>query len=126
MRSISGRELSYFTTGEKDLESVEEQGDQDDNCFHCSSDGNEVDHEADSDLEFESSELDTSERSKVEAFVRKTCECSLGNNGKPCSSTIRLVEIIDCRNNCAELNSTELNLVILGMIQSAIKLQQGQ
>lgn len=33
-------------------------------------------------------------------------------------STVKLEDIINCRNNCAELNSTEL--VILGMIQSAI------
>ena len=39
---------------------------------------------------------------------------------KPCSSTFLLEDIIDCRNNCAELESSELDLVILGIVQSAI------
>ncbi|KAL9970472.1 hypothetical protein ACROYT_G022850 [Oculina patagonica] len=127
---MQSQEFSYFLSRENDLESVEEeyfnprpaeeQGDEDEVCSDYSSDEYEFDHDTDSDIEsFEFSEFDTSERLKVEAFVSKTCGCTLGD-GKPCSSTVRLENIIDCRNNCAELNSTELDLVILGMIQSAI------
>ena len=56
--------------------------------------------------------------------MAKTCGCSHGDKGSPCSSSIQLEDIIDCRNNCAELNSTELDLVILGMIHSAINCNQ--
>jgi len=56
----------------------------------------------------------------VETFIRKTCGCTLGDEEKPCSSTFLLEDIIDCRNNCAELESSELDLVILGIVQSAI------
>ena len=71
MECAQCQESSYFLTGEKGLESVEEdyfnarpveQADyEDDDCSDCSSD-DEVDHETDSDFEFESSEFDTSER----------------------------------------------------------------
>lgn len=123
------QEFSYFLSHENDLKSVEEyfnprpaegEGDEDEDCSDYSSDEYEFDHETDSDIDFEFSEFDTSEWSKVEDFISKTCGCSLGDNGNPCSSTVKLEDIIDCRNNCAELNSTELDLVILGMIQSAI------
>ena len=121
------QEFSYFLTGENNLESVaedyfnarpiDEQDDQDDTGSDYSSDS-ETDQE--SDIEFEFSEFDMSERSKAEAFVGKPCGCTHGDKGTSCSSTIRLEDIINCRNNCAELSSTELDLVILGMIQSAI------
>ena len=34
--------------------------------------------------------------------------------------TIKTEEVIDCRNNCFELSSSELDLVILGTIQSSL------
>ena len=56
----------------------------------------------------------------MQAFAAKTCGCALGDNGDPCSSTTKIEVIFDCRNNLAALSSTELNLVILGMIHRAI------
>ena len=56
----------------------------------------------------------------MQAFAAKTCGCALGDNGDPCSSAIKIEVIFDCRNNLAELSSTELNLVILAMIHCAI------
>ena len=64
-----------------------------------------------SDLEFDFAEADISERSKVEAFIREACGCTLAETGKPCSSTITKEEFIDCRNNCTELTPTEQILV---------------
>ena len=52
--------------------------------------------------------------------MSKTCGCTYGKEEAPCSSTIKLEDIIDCRNNCAELTSAELDLVILGTIHSSI------
>lgn len=48
------------------------------------------------------------------------CGCMQGDQGKPCSSTIQTEDIIDCRNNCFELSSTELDLVTLGTIHSSL------
>ena len=120
--------FSYFLTGGKDLESlaedyfgtrpVEEDDDQLDDYGSDSSD--ETNQEIDSDDHFDFSNCDTSERSKVQAFAPKTCECALGDNGDSCSSTIKIEVIFDCRNNLAVLSSTELNLVILAMIHCAI------
>ena len=91
-------DFSYFLTGERDLESlaedyfsarpVDEQDDQEDNYGSDFYSSNESDQEIDSDVDFHFSERDTSERSKVQAFVTKTCERAHGYKGSPCSSTI--------------------------------------
>ena len=80
------------------------------------SDGEDEDDE----LPFEFSEAEITQRSKVEAFVRETCGCKLTEQEKPCSSAIPKEEFIDCRNNCMELSSTELDVVLLGAIHSSI------
>lgn len=74
----------------------------------------------DSDFAFDFSEADISECSKVEAFIRETCGCTLAEQGKPCSSTITNQEFIDCQNNCTELTPTELDMVLLGTIHRSI------
>ena len=127
-------DFSYFLTGERDLESlaehyfsarpVDEQDDQEDNYGSDFYSSDESDQEIDSDVDFHFSECDSSERSKVQAFVTKTCGCAHGYKGSPCSSTIQVEDIVDCRSNCAELSLTELDLVILGMIHSAINCDQ--
>ena len=127
-------DFSYFLTGERDLESlaedyfsarpVDEQDDQEDNYGSDFYSSDESDQEIDSDVDFHFSEHDTSEQSNVQAFVTKTCGRAHGYKGSPCSSTIQVEDIVDCRNNCAELSSTELDLVILGMIHSAINCDQ--
>ena len=96
---------------------------EDDDSSDFSSDEDD-DHEdnidSDNDFEFEFSEVDKSERVKVEAFLSQGCGCTHGDQGKPCSTTIKTEEIIDCRNNCFELSSSELDLVILGTIHSSL------
>ena len=126
------QEYSYFLGGENYLESVVEayfnlrpveDEPEDDNCDDFSSDeegDQDVNIDSDNDLEFDFSEVDKSERAKVEAFISESCGCTQGDQGKPCSSTIQTEDIIDCRNNCFELSSTELDLVILGTIHSSL------
>ena len=127
MENTQGQEFPCFLSRENDLESLQEEyfnprlaeeevdEDEDEDFSDDSSYG-----EAGFDFDFEFSELDSSERSRVEAFIRRTCGCTLGDEEKPCSSTFQVENIIDCRNNCAELESSELDLVILGIVQSAI------
>lgn len=83
--------------------------------------GDQTDQEIDSDVDFDFSECDTSKRLRVQALVTKTCGCAHGYKRRPCSSTFQIIEdIIDCRNNCGELSSTEQDLVVLGMTQGTI------
>ena len=63
---------------------------------------------------------DLSEKAKVEKFISDTCNCKFGECGKACSTTISLDDIHASRNNCHELSSTELDLVVLGAIQSSL------
>ena len=65
-------------------------------------------------------ESNLSEKAKVTAFTTTTCNCKFGEGEKPCSASLSLDEFIDSRNNCHELTSTELDLVILGAIQSSL------
>ena len=91
-------EFSYFLNYEKDLESLAEDYFstrpavvEDDQLYDYSSDSSdETDQEIDSDVDFNFSECDLSEGSKVHAFAAKTCGCAHGDNADPCSSTTEM------------------------------------
>ena len=97
-----------------------EDEDEDSSDFSSDKDDHDDNLDSDNDLKFEFSEVDKSKRAKVEAFVSQGCGCTQGDQGKPCSTTIKTEEIIDCRNNCFELSCSELDLVILGTIHSSL------
>ena len=65
-------------------------------------------------------EVHISEKVKVERFFEETCKFKLAEDEKPCSLTLTLDDFVDCRSNCSELSSTELDLVILGAIQCSL------
>ena len=54
---------------------------------------------------------------KVKKFMRETCGCALGLNGCPCSDQFTEETVLYNLNNCLELSSAELDLVILANIQ---------
>ena len=66
------------------------------------------------------SETDMTEKAKVDTFFANTCNCKFGEDEKACSRSLSLDDFFDSRNNCHELSSTELDLVILGAIQSSL------
>lgn len=74
-------------------------------------------NEEDDSLCITSLESDLSEKAKVTAFATNTCRCRFGKGEKPCSESLSMDEYVESRNNCHELTSTELDLVILGGIQ---------
>ena len=54
---------------------------------------------------------------KVKNFMRETCGCALGLHGRPCSDQFPEETVLYNLNNCLELSSAELDLVILANIQ---------
>ena len=44
----------------------------------------------------------------------------MGVGETACSTTLSLDDVTECRNNCSELSSAELDLVILGIIHSSL------
>ena len=59
-------------------------------------------------------EIDNSDEivQKVKKFMRETCGCALGLNGRPCSDQFTEETVLYNLNNCLELSSDELDLVI--------------
>ena len=85
---------------------------------NSSESGKESNEEEDSCIT--SLESDLTEKAKVTAFASNTCNCKFGEGEKPCSASLSLDEFVESRNNCHKLTSTELDLVILGAIQSSL------
>ena len=99
-----------------DEEAYDSPWDEDD-----SSESGEESNEEEDSLCITSLESDLSEKAKVTAFASNTCNCKFGEGEKPCSASLSLDEFVESRNNCHELTPTELDLVILGAIQSSLK-----
>ena len=106
---------SYFSTRENE----EETSDSDsDSSSDDEDDEDNFDFREDEDVEL--MEVHMTERAKVEKFYEETCHCKLGEEEKACSLSLSINNFIESRNNCKELSSTELDLVILGTIQSSL------
>ena len=117
-----------FTTEDLDqLESVEEMyfkmreiKEEDDEDDYSDSSSDDEGDDTDQDEAVEIMEIYETERSKVQAFYSETCKCKMGVGEMACSATLSLDDITECRNNCSELSSAELDLVILGIIHSSL------
>lgn len=105
---------SYFTARKNDEELV------DSDSHSSSSDDSEDLEDTGEDVNFDVREVHISEKVNVERFYEETCKCKLAADEKPCSKTLTLDDFVHCRNNCSELSSTELDLVILGAIQCSL------
>ena len=55
---------------------------------------------------------------KAKKFILDGCGCALGEKGGPCSQQFSEGEVLFNLNNCQELSSDELDLVILANIQA--------
>ena len=99
----------YFTARENEEETVDSDSESSslDSCN---------DLEDTQELDFDFLEIHASEKTRVEKFYEEMCQCKLAADEKPCSRTLKIDDFADCRNNCSELSSTELDLVILGAI----------
>jgi len=103
----------YFTAQENDEETVDSDS--------KSSSSDSCDDLKDmQDLDFDFLEIHASEKTGVEKFYAETCQGNLAADKKPCSTMLKIDDFVDCRNNCSELLSTELDLVILGAIQCSL------
>ena len=71
---------------------------------------------ADRDPEREENQNDLVE--KTEKFLRDGCGCSHGAKGGPCSKELQEETVLFNLNNCLELTTAELDLVVLANIQA--------
>lgn len=105
---------SYFSTRENEEET------SDSNSDSSSDDEDDKDNFDFREEDMEVMEVHMTERMKVEKFYEETCHCKLGEGEKACSLSLTINDFFESRNNCKELSSTELDLVILGIIQSSL------
>ena len=112
LESISA---AYF--GAREIEEEEDEVNLASEDSSSNDEGN-IDHEVEGDVEV--LEDGRAERDKVQHFYTETCKCKLGGEEKACSTTLTQDDFIESRNNCYKLSSTELDLVILGIIQSSL------
>ena len=107
----------YFKTRE-----IKEEDKEDDYLDSHSSSDNEGDADQDvpGDDAVELMEIYETERAKVQAFYSETRKCKMGLREMACSATLSLDDVTECRNNCNELSSAKLDLVILGIIHSSL------
>ena len=108
---------SYFSNRENEEEAFDSASDSSSDDEDADEDDN-FDYKDDEDVEL--MEVHMTERAKVQKFYAETCKCKLGPEEKACSLTLTLDDFVDSRNNCKELSSTELDLVLLGTIQSSL------
>ena len=59
----------------------------------------------------------TTEDSTLDAFLTEGCKCRLAANGQCCSLFPR-EHYTSMRNNCAEMNRTELDMAVLGQLSA--------
>ena len=58
----------------------------------------------------------------VKLFLESGCGCRYGKNNSSCTISFSLEELVEHRMQCIELSSTELDLVLLGALQSNMNL----
>ena len=116
MASLEEVSELYFTERE------DERNEEDDSPWNDSSSesGEDEHYDDESEMFTGTSENDLSEKAKVRTFYENTCNCTLAEGDRPCSTTLSLDDYSDSGNNCHELSSLELDLVILGAIQSSL------
>ena len=108
---------SYFSNRENEEEAFDSASDSSSDDENADEDDN-FDYKDDEDVEL--MEVHMTERAKVQKFYAETCKCKLGPDETACSLTLTLDDFVESRNNCKELSSTELDLVLLGTIQSSL------
>ena len=98
-----------------------EEDDNEDDCLDSNNTLNEEGHDTHQDEAVEIVEIYKMEHSKLQAFYCETGKSKMGMGGMPCSATLTLDDITECRDNCSELLSAELDFAILGIIHSCNK-----
>ena len=72
---------------------------------------------------FDSAELepratDIEEQQKIDSFMEKYCGCTNGPKKSPCSKFFPREVVASSRDNCAQLRTRELDLVIMGQLSA--------
>ena len=54
----------------------------------------------------------------IKSFFERGCDCRYGRNQSSCTKSLDFDEVVDHRMQCIELSSVELDLIVLGALQS--------
>ena len=116
MGDLQSTEQTYFTSEREQTYSSDSDSDEDELVAE------ELDTNIELDPEIEWRECDVNERLKVESFLAKGCGCSLNvsNNGY-CSNNFSLENVLEHRQICLEMATSELDMVILAQFEACTK-----
>ena len=59
---------------------------------------------------------------RIRSFLERGCDCRYGKNNSSCTNSLCFEELVEHRMQCIELSSAELDLVVLGALQSHMNL----
>lgn len=62
----------------------------------------------------------------VKSFLERGCNCGYGKNKSSCTKSLSLEVLVEHQMQCIELSSTELDLVVLGTLNSLMNLSSGK
>ena len=66
--------------------------------------------------------VDEREENVVTQFLEKTCKCTFGPKGTPCSAIFDVEQITSSRNNIAEFTNEERDLFVLSFLRSSLNI----
>ena len=61
------------------------------------------------------------EANRVDKFIKESCKCTLGLGQTPCSDQLSREEIVEHREQCFELDKSELDMVVIGQLKAHSK-----
>ena len=61
----------------------------------------------------------------IQMFLSTSCQCSLGLNGRPCSTLFSKATVLEMRYQCLELTADQLDMLILGRLDGHTKERVG-
>ena len=66
--------------------------------------------------------VDGKEENIMTQFLEKTCKCTFGPEGTPCSATFDVEQITSSRNTIAEFTNEERDLLLLSFLRSSLNI----
>lgn len=93
----------------------------DDDLVPDDEDSDSHNNQAELDATIEWREYDIIEHQKVESFLKEGCGCSYEAEERNCSNRYSLEQVLNHRQVCLEMSSSELDMVVLAQLEACTR-----